>query len=97
MDIEQPAIAQNRTKVYVDPKTRSLRDKLGRHLILHGVNVVYKIAPYIPDMETFDSQNSLTDTDIQNLTDWGFNFVRLGVMWEAVETAPGVYNHTYLD
>jgi len=27
---------------------------------------------------------------------WGFNFVRLGVMWEAVETAPGVYNDTYL-
>lgn len=28
---------------------------------------------------------------------WGFNFVRLGVMWEAVETAPGVYNNTYLE
>ena len=28
---------------------------------------------------------------------WGFNFVRLGVMWEAVEVAPGVYNDTYLD
>mmetsp|Transcript_37008 Transcript_37008/g.56746 ORF Transcript_37008/g.56746 Transcript_37008/m.56746 type:complete len:203 (+) Transcript_37008:212-820(+) len=25
------------------------------------------------------------------------NFVRLGVMWEAVETSPGQYNHTYLD
>jgi len=23
--------------------------------------------------------------------------VRLGVMWEAVETAPGVYNQTYLN
>jgi len=39
----------------------------------------------------------LNDADIKNLTDWGFNFVRLGVMWEAVETAPGVYNHSYLD
>lgn len=28
---------------------------------------------------------------------WGFNFVRLGVMWEAVERSPGVYNETYLD
>ena len=27
---------------------------------------------------------------------WGFNFVRLGVMWEAVERSPGVYNTTYL-
>ena len=29
--------------------------------------------------------------------DWGINEVRLGVMWEAVETSPGVYNETYLD
>jgi endoglycosylceramidase len=27
---------------------------------------------------------------------WGFNFVRLGVMWEAVERSPGVYNATYM-
>jgi aryl-phospho-beta-D-glucosidase BglC (GH1 family) len=29
---------------------------------------------------------------MDDLKEWGFNFVRLGVMWEAVETAPGVYN-----
>ena len=64
---------------------------------MHGVNIVYKIPPYIPDEETFESQTSLTDRDIQDLSDWGFNLVRLGVMWESVESAPGVYNHTYLD
>lgn len=31
------------------------------------------------------------------MLEWGFNFVRMGVMWEAVERAPGVYNETYLD
>lgn len=25
------------------------------------------------------------------------NFVRLGVMWEAVERSPGVFNETYLN
>lgn len=45
----------------------------------------------------FDSQASLTDKDISDLKEWGFNFVRLGVMWEAVEMSPGVYNETYLD
>lgn len=34
---------------------------------------------------------------MDNLAKWGFNFVRLGVMWEAVETSPGNYNFTYLD
>jgi len=39
----------------------------------------------------------LTDQDIDDLVDWGFNLVRLGVMWEAVERTPGVFNETYLD
>lgn len=64
---------------------------------MHGVNVVYKVAPYIPEADKYDSQSSLTDDDILALKNWGFNFVRLGVMWEAVERAPGVYNETYLE
>lgn len=31
------------------------------------------------------------------MVEWGFNFVRLGVMWEAVEIAPDTFNMTYLD
>ena len=34
---------------------------------------------------------------MENLRKWGVNLVRLGVMWEAVETAEGVYNTTYLN
>lgn len=83
-------------KVTIDSKNRVIRDSENRHTIFHGVNMVYKVAPYIPDQDVWDSQASLTDLDIQNLVDWGFNFVRLGVMWEAVETAPGEYNQTYI-
>jgi endoglycosylceramidase len=36
------------------------------------------------------------NSDIADLKSWGFNFVRLGVMWEAVETSPGVYDEAYL-
>jgi endoglycosylceramidase len=39
----------------------------------------------------------MNDDDIANLQKWGMNFMRLGVMWEAVERSPGVYNETYLD
>ncbi len=62
------------------------------------MNIVYKVPPYIPTSENgFDPENSVTDQDIDDLVRWGFNFVRLGVMWEAVERAPGQYNLTYLD
>jgi len=54
--------------------------------------VIYKIDPYIPDEDTFDYQNSLNDKDIDDLKNWGFNLVRLGVMWEAVERERGVYD-----
>jgi endoglycosylceramidase len=39
---------------------------------------------------------SLSDEDIQNLQDWGVTLIRLGVMWEAVERTPGVYDDAYL-
>lgn len=73
-----------------------MEDSLGRSVIFHGVNVVYKIDPYIPDTDKFDPQLSLNDKDIDDLVKWGFNFVRLGVMWEAVERQPGVYDVAYL-
>ena len=84
-------------RVWIDPYDRVMKDAHDRHIIFHGVNVVYKVAPYIPDDQTFDSQNSMTDKDIDDLVSWGFNLVRLGVMWESVETAPGKYNQTYMD
>jgi endoglycosylceramidase len=88
----------NSKKVHVDPATKRLRDEYGRDLLFHGVNVIYKMAPYIPDVdEGFEPQDSLNEFDMANLKKWGMNFVRLGVMWEAVEIADGVYNYTYLD
>jgi aryl-phospho-beta-D-glucosidase BglC (GH1 family) len=42
-------------------------------------------------------QDSLNAQDIKYLKDWGFNFVRLGVMWEAVERVAGQYDDAYLD
>jgi endoglycosylceramidase len=90
------ALAQN-GKISVNPSTRMMQDAQGRSVIFHGVNVVYKVHPYIPSREAFHPQNSLTDAELDDLKKWGFNFVRLGVMWEAVERAPASYNMTYLD
>jgi hypothetical protein len=62
------------------------------------MNAIYKVHPYIPLLDRFDINDSIdSQTDIPMLEAWGMNLMRLGVMWEAVETAPGVYNGTYFD
>ena len=81
----------------VDNATHLFRDSTGRVRIFHGVNVVQKVYPYYPSLGDFDPANSLNQQDMENLRSWGFNVVRLGVMWPGVEPSPGVYNSTYLD
>lgn len=70
--------------IQIDPSTRQFVDEQGRVRIYHGVNAVYKIPPWQPITTHFDPQNSISAEDIQNLTEWGFNVVRLGVMWPGV-------------
>ena len=82
--------------ISISQQLRMPVDDYGRALILHGVNVVYKQSPYLPLAEGFDPEYSLSEIDIEYLLAYGFNLVRLGVLWEAVEVAPGVYNQTYL-
>mmetsp|Transcript_18571 Transcript_18571/g.33555 ORF Transcript_18571/g.33555 Transcript_18571/m.33555 type:complete len:527 (-) Transcript_18571:22-1602(-) len=84
-------------KISMNPETRQFVDETGRSKIFHGFNAVFKAAPFTPEFDHFDGQMSISDEDIQNLADWGFNFIRLGVMWQSVETAPQVYNTTYLE
>lgn len=53
--------------------------------------MVYKHAPYTPAAAGFDAN------DAQWLADNGFDSVRLGILWKAVEPNPGVYDDAYLD
>mmetsp|Transcript_8442 Transcript_8442/g.23820 ORF Transcript_8442/g.23820 Transcript_8442/m.23820 type:complete len:539 (+) Transcript_8442:241-1857(+) len=82
--------------VQIDPETRQFRDESGRTLIFHGVNAVYKVFPWQPSTGAFDPETSLNAEDAANLASWGFNVVRLGVMWPGVEPSRGQYNDTYL-
>ena len=69
----------------------------GRYSIFHGVNVVVKLPPFIPDTETFDPYFSFTEADITILKRLGINLVRLGIIWESIEYAEGEYNSTHLE
>src|SRR3954462_2059191 len=68
-----------------------LTDANGRVVISHGVNMIYKVAPYEPSAAGFG------DDDAAFLAREGFNSVRLGVIYKAVEPQPGVYDDAYVD
>ena len=63
----------------------------GQVVILHGLNEVYKVAPYEP------SASGFSNDDAAFLAANGFNAVRVGVIWSELEPEPGVFNTAYLD
>jgi hypothetical protein len=70
----------------------TLVDQYGRQVIVHGLNFVWKKAPYAPP----DTPAGFTAADAQWLYDHGFNGARLGVLWAGVNpTAPGVADASY--
>jgi endoglycosylceramidase len=69
---------------------RWITDASGRVVIVHGINMVYKLPPYDPAAAGFG------DDDAAFLSRIGFNAVRVGVIWKALEPSPGVYNDDYL-
>jgi endoglycosylceramidase len=61
-----------------------LRDSDGRVVILHGVNVVYKHAPYEVTVDP-GQPSTFSDADAAAIAAAGFNMVRLGILWEGLE------------
>ncbi len=64
-------------------------DEFGRQVLLNGVNLVNKNpkAGYI---------GSEGIQEFKNFKKWGFNTIRLGVIWDGLEPEPGVFNEVYL-
>jgi endoglycosylceramidase len=75
----------------LSPEGNWLTNSDGQVVILHGVNEVYKLDPYDPAASGFG------DDDAEFLAANGFNVVRLGIIWAAVEPEPGVFDMEYLD
>ncbi len=71
---------------------RFITDSQGRALVLHGLNVISaaKNAPL--------RVGPITRDDVRRYAlDWGFNFVRFLIFWDAVEPAPEVYDAAYFE
>jgi endoglycosylceramidase len=70
------------------PGGEFLRDAFGRAVFLHGVNAVYKRAPY----ELYSAPGQpfdLSASDASKMADLGFDVVRLGIVWEGLEPGTG--------
>lgn len=72
---------------------RFLVDARGRVVLLHGVNAVWKRAPYAPP----DTAAGFTARDADWIAAQGFNTVRLGVIFAGVMPRRGVVDGHYLD
>ncbi|MDH6278891.1 cellulase family glycosylhydrolase [Prescottella agglutinans] len=71
----------------------SLVDGYGRTVLLHGVNNVDKVAPYIEPGDGL----TVTAADADRLAGHGFNTVRLGVSFDALMPTRGVIDTAFLD
>lgn len=65
-------------------------DATGRVVVVHGINMVYKLPPYYPAKAGFGND------DAAFLARIGFNAVRVGVIWKALEPTPGHYDNAYI-
>lgn len=73
---------------------RWLVDEYGRVVIVHGVNLVWKHAPYVPP----DAPTGFTAADATWLAEHGFNGARLGTLWAGITPdAPDTVDAGYLD
>ena len=78
-------------KIQVNPDTHLFVDGNGQTRIFHGISQVNKNADINGGLITY------TDTQLKQLKDWGFKGIRLGILWNAYEVAPNVFNESYLD
>lgn len=65
----------------IDSKTNMIIDEDGRERFFHGTNIVVKGPPYHPQMNSFDSEISFCDEDMELLQSMGHNTIRLSLPW----------------
>ena len=82
-----PATVSTTAAAAAEPEAPQLRrqgrwliDQYGRVVIVHGFNLVWKRAPYVPPA----TAAGFTNADARWLKRYGFNGVRLGTLWAGI-------------
>ncbi|MCC6143343.1 MAG: cellulase family glycosylhydrolase, partial [Candidatus Hydrogenedentes bacterium] len=65
-------------------------DAEGRQVLLHGLCVISK-------SPAEDYQSWHGPEEFRAMADWGMNCIRLGIIWDGLEPAPGQYDEAYLE
>jgi len=86
--VSGPGTTPNVPSFLSSPGGPYLYDSQGRVVLMHGVNVVYKHAPYIAYPDPGEPWN-FDATDAAKMQQLGFNVVRLGIEWQALEPGSG--------
>jgi endoglycosylceramidase len=89
-DAGAPPGAQALPVAPIGHEGRWLTDAEGRVLLIHGVNMVNKTAPYYPSAAGF------SDADAAWLADNGFRVVRVGILATGLMPTPGVVDTGYI-
>lgn len=71
-------------------------DSYGRQRIFNGINMVYK-GESIGDTREKNYIPNWDESHFKWLKDNGFNIIRLGIVWDAIEHEMGKYDEKYLD
>ena len=83
----------NERKAFVSTEDPTIiQDEYGRQLILHGLNT--------SSSAKSDTQRLpwIIESDVDREDkEFGFNFVRYLILWDAIEPQKGVFDETYLD
>jgi endoglycosylceramidase len=70
-------------------RSGAIYDEHGRYRVFHGTNFVLKEAPWYP-------VELLNESHVAQLSAWGINAIRLGLMWTGAQPSESAFNQTYL-
>jgi len=74
---------------FVQVEGQNFIDSDGRQILFSGINFISKN----PQENYIPAQGKETFKQFKN---WGFNCIRLGIIWDGLEPEPGKYNEKYL-
>jgi endoglycosylceramidase len=80
---------QGADKKFVRVDGQRFIDPEGRQVLFSGINFISKN----PDENYMPKQGKET---FEQFKRWGFNCIRLGIIWDGLEPEPGMYNEDYL-